>query len=141
MKDEKQIFEKYIQGKSLKHSEQRLYVLEVFLGTEKHVSADELYRIVKKKNPKIGQATVYRTLKLICESGIAREVKFDGKLTRYEHLYGHEHHDHLICLKCGKFEEVVNTDIEKLQEEVAKRNGFLLESHRLEMFGLCKKCR
>ena len=140
-KEEKEIFEDYIRRKNLKISNQRMQVLEVFLGEERHLTADELYRIVKKRFPSIGQATVYRTLKLLCESGICTELRLEDGSVRYEHLYGHRHHDHLICTKCGKFTEVMDPEIERLQEKLAKKEGFLLKSHRLQMYGICKDCQ
>ena len=100
---ERRIFEDYICGKNLKHSEQRGQILETFLKVERHLTADELYRIVKKKSPGIGYATIYRTLKLLCDSGMCRELRLEDGTVRYEHLYGHRHHDHLICIRCGKF--------------------------------------
>jgi Fur family ferric uptake transcriptional regulator len=96
--------------------------------------------MVKKKNPSIGTATIYRTLKLLRESGLCRELKLDDDTKRYEHLYGHEHHDHIICTSCGRLVEVLEPEIEKLQEKLAKTHGFLIKNHKLEMYGLCKRC-
>jgi Fur family ferric uptake transcriptional regulator len=138
---EYRLFEDYISHKNLRPSKQRKEILNIFLKSERHLTADELYRMVKKKYPSIGYATIYRTLKLFCESGLSRELRSDDGITRYEHLYGHEHHDHLICIKCGKFVEVVEPDIERLQENLAKRCGFTFQRHRMEIYGICKKCR
>lgn len=138
---EEKILEGYLLKKNLKHSQQRLEILDVFLNTDKHLTADELYRIVKIKYPAIGSATVYRTLKLLCESGLGRELKIDDGITRYEHLYGHQHHDHLICTKCGKFVEVLDPEIERLQERLALKHGFYPERHRMELYGVCKQCK
>ena len=142
MKETKEldVFEHYIGEKSLKHSKQREEILEIFLKLDKHLSADELYRIAKKKYPTIGFATVYRTLKLLCESGLSRELKFDDGATRYEHLYNHKHHDHLICTKCGKFVEVIDPGIEELQEKLSAKHGFLAQRHRMELYGICRSC-
>jgi len=140
-KAEQQIFNDFVRGKGLKQSDQRQEILMTFLKIEKHLTADELYRLVKKKNPKIGFATIYRTLKLLCESGLCRELKLEDGSVRYEHLYGHDHHDHLICVKCGKFIEVVDPEIEKLQERLAKKEGFTLQGHKLLMYGICRECR
>lgn len=138
---EQKVFDNYIRNKNLKHSKQRNQILEIFLKSESHLTADELYRIAKKKEPSIGYATIYRTIKLFNECGLCRELKLEDSTTRYEHLYGHEHHDHLVCLKCGKFVEVIDSEIEKLQDRLAKANGFILKKHSLEMYGICKKCR
>lgn len=139
--EERKIFAEYVRGKNLKPSEQRINILEIFLKSQRHLTADELYRIVKKSFPSIGYATIYRTLKLLSDCGICREMKLEDGVTRYEPLYGHEHHDHLICIKCGKFVEVVDPEIENLQEKLACSKGFILKRHRLEMYGLCKKCQ
>jgi len=138
---EEKIFEDYLATKNLKHSEQRREVLHTFLNIDKHLTANELYRIVQKKYPTIGYATIYRTLKLLCECGLCRELRFDDGTTRYEHLYGHQHHDHLICTKCGRFVEVVDSEIERLQEKLIKRHGFYPERHRMELYGICRSCK
>jgi Fur family ferric uptake transcriptional regulator len=138
---EKEIFENYIRSKNLRHSEKRILILDAFLRTEEHLTAEELYRLVQKKNPSIGTATIYRTLKLLCESGLCRELRLDDGSTRYEHLYGHEHHDHLICTSCGRLMEVLDPEIEKLQEKLAKTRGFQIRSHKLEIYGICRRCR
>ncbi len=138
---EKAIFTEYIRSKNLKHSEQRQLIMDVFLKTEKHLTAEELYEMVKKKNPSIGYATIYRTMKLLTEAGLCRELHVVDGVTRYEHLYNHKHHDHLICTKCGKFVEIESPRIEELQEKIAKKHGFILTRHRLELYGLCKSCK
>ena len=141
LKKERQVFREYIATKGLKQSAQRDVILEVFLKSEKHLTSDELYGMSRRRLPSIGHATVYRTLRLLCECGLCRGLKLEDGVTRYEHLYGHEHHDHLICTKCGKFVEVVDPEIEKLQEKLAKANGFVVKRHRLELYGTCKECR
>lgn len=141
LRKEEKIFENHLTAKNLKHSGQRIEILQSFLNTDKHLTANELYGIVKRKHPKIGYATIYRTLKLLCECGLCRELKFDDGVTRYEHLYGHQHHDHLICTKCGRFVEVVDPEIERLQEKLIKQYEFYPERHRMELYGICKKCK
>ncbi len=138
---EVKIFEEYLQTKNLKHSEQRKEILHIFLNIDKHLTANELYRIVQKKYPVVGFATIYRTLKLFCECGLCRELKFEDGTTRYEHLYGHQHHDHLLCTKCGRFVEVVDSEIERLQEKLVKQYEFYPERHRMELYGVCKRCK
>ena len=141
MVHEKQIFAEFLNGKNLKHSQQREWILDIFLSIEKHVTIDELWVAVKKKYPSVGYATIYRTLRLLCESGLCRELSFEDGATRFEHLYGHEHHDHLICTQCGKSVEVVDAEIERLQEQLMQRHGFVLQRHRMELYGVCKSCR
>ncbi|MCM8778726.1 MAG: transcriptional repressor [Candidatus Omnitrophica bacterium] len=141
LQKEEKIFEEYLQTKNLKHTQQRQVILQIFLSVNRHLTADELYRLVHKEHPSIGYATIYRTLKLLCECGLCRELRFEDGTTRYEHLYGHQHHDHLICTKCGRFVEVVDLEIERLQERLAKRYGFYSQRHRMELYGICKRCR
>ena len=138
---EREILADYIRSRNMKRSEQRQLILDVFLKTERHLTADELYELVKKKNPAVGYATIYRTMKLFSEAGLCRELQVEDGVTRYEHLYNHEHHDHLICTECRKFIEIVSPEIEVLQEKIAKKNGFKLERHRLELYGTCSDCR
>ncbi len=138
--EEQRIFDEYVQSKGLKHSVQRRDVLLTFLKTEKHLTAEELHLLVKKRNESIGTATIYRTLKLLCDSGLCREFRLEDGTARYEHLYGHDHHDHLICTSCGTFEEVVDPQIEKLQEKLASKYGFRISNHKMEIYGTCRKC-
>jgi len=140
MQDAYTRFAEYVATQRLKMTPQRRHILEVFLGQNGHVTSEELYELVKKSYKTIGQATVYRTLKLLSGSGLAKEVDFGDGVTRYE-LHGQDHHDHLICERCGRNEEVLDETIEKLQEEVAKRHGFTLTRHKMYLYGLCPDCR
>jgi Fur family ferric uptake transcriptional regulator len=115
--------------------------LKAFVDARRHVSAEELAITVKKSNPGIGYATVYRTLKLLHKAGLADERRFDDGITRYEYTTSGDHHDHLICTKCGLIIEFENKRIEALQGDVARRNRFTVQSHKLEMYGLCAGCQ
>ncbi|MGI9108374.1 MAG: Fur family transcriptional regulator [Pyrinomonadaceae bacterium] len=140
MTEEQQVFHRHIQRAGLKRTAQRDLILDVFLRTEEHLSSEDLYRLVQKEDPEIGQTTVYRTLKLLTEAGLAREVRFGDGRTRYEHNYNHPHHDHLICIECGKTVEFFSAELEALQEAVASRHGFEATHHTLRMFGVCSDC-
>jgi Fur family ferric uptake transcriptional regulator len=137
----KQIFHDFAQSKGLKSTRQRDIILDCFLSSDQHLSTEDLYLKLKEIMPGIGFATVYRTLKLFAESGIAREIQFGDGQTRYEHLRDGEHHDHLVCTKCGAIMEFENETIEKLQAEVAKNHGFTIINHKLELYGICAKCK
>ena len=137
----KKIFQDFIASKGLKTTRQRDVILDAFLSSDRHMSIEELYLKLRTKNPRIGYATVYRTLKLFAESGIAREIQFGDGQTRYEHVAEGEHHDHLVCTRCGTIIEFENETIEKLQGEVADSYGFIIETHKLELYGICVKCR
>ena len=139
--EEHKILADYIRSKNMKRSEQRQLILDVFLKTEKHLAAEELYELVKKKNPSVGYATIYRTMNLFSDAGLCRELRVEDGITRYEHLYNHKHHDHLICIECGKIIEIESPEIEALQEKIAKKNGFILKKHQLELYGLCRDCK
>ncbi|WP_243373066.1 transcriptional repressor [Geotalea sp. SG265] len=137
----KKTFSDFIAQKGLKSTRQRDIILDFFLSTSEHMSLEELYLKLRAKHPAIGYATVYRTLKLFAESGIAREIQFGDGQTRYEHVTEGEHHDHLVCTRCGAIAEFENATIEKLQDEIADSYGFLIKTHKLELYGLCAKCR
>ncbi len=137
----KKLFHDFITRKGLKSTRQRDIILESFLSSERHMSIEELYLKLRTKHPSIGYATVYRTLKLFAEAGIANEIQFGDGQTRYEHVNEGEHHDHLVCTNCGAITEFKNETIEKLQAEVADSHGFLIGTHKLELYGLCAKCR
>jgi len=133
-------FNDFLDRKGIRHSARREEVLEVFLKCERHITVSEFFELVHRKFPRIGIATVYRTLKLITEAGIARAIEFGDGILRYEHDFGHEHHDHIVCVKCGVFQEINNGDIEKAQESIACNLGFSLLRHKMVLYGICPKC-
>jgi Fur family ferric uptake transcriptional regulator len=131
----------YLSGQGLKSTRQRDEILNIFVSAGRHLSAEELYLLVKKTDPAIGYATVYRTLKLLAEAGLAEERHFEDGFNRYEYRATDGHHDHLICTRCGAIIEFENERIEALQQDVAKKNRFLVQSHKLELYGLCSGCQ
>lgn len=139
--EKKRAFNSFAAGKGLRSTRQRDIILEFFLDTHQHVSVEELYLKIKATHTNIGNATVYRTLKLFVEAGLAREVLLNDGQTRYEHVMAGEHHDHLVCTGCNSIIEFENETIEQLQDEIAARHGFYIKSHKLELYGLCEKCR
>jgi Fur family ferric uptake transcriptional regulator len=138
---EREIFLEHIQKAGLRRTSQRDLILEMFLRTEEHLSSEDLYWLVQKQDPSVGHTTVYRTLKLLAEAGLAREVRFGDGKTYYEHHYNHEHHDHLICTECGKIIEFFSAEIEDLQDKMAEKYGFRLTNHSLRMWGVCEDCQ
>lgn len=136
----KQLFREYLAQKGLKSTRQREIILDEFLRCTTHPSTEDLYLRLRRKHPGIGYSTVHRTLKLFAECGIAEEVNFGDGQTRYESSSRMEHHDHLICRSCGAILEFEDPRIEQLQKEVAARHGFVIENHRLELYGRCGKC-
>ena len=140
MKTARKQFFNHLAREKLKFTSQRALIFDVFWSVQDHVSPEELYGQVKEKDSSIGQATVYRTLKLLSESGIAKEVDFGDGVTRYEPDFGQEHHDHLICKGCAKRVEVVDEKIENLQVQLAERHGFTLTGHSMYLYGYCETC-
>lgn len=131
----------YMVKKGLRSTDQRRLIVETFFRAENHVSIEDLLALVRTQDARVGYATVYRTLKLLTECGVAYERRFGDGLTRYELADETTHHDHLICVECGDITEFEEPRIEALQESIAQRYGFELRSHKHEMYGVCPKCR
>ena len=132
-------FAAYLEKNHLKQTKQRELILQTFLEANRHVTSDDLYQAVRKEHSNIGYTTVYRTMKLLVEAGLATERHFDDGITRYE--IEQEHHDHLVCVKCGKIQEFECEEIEARQNEVASEYGFDVLRHRHELYGHCASCR
>ena len=130
----------YLESNGLKTTAQRDFIADSFFRTNTHISLDELLKKVKRKNPRVGYATVYRTMKLLTDSGLALERRFGDGQTRYENMPEDGHHDHMICIKCGKISEFQNQKIEQLQIETAKKLGYSVINHKLELYGYCSEC-
>ncbi|UCG57175.1 MAG: transcriptional repressor [Phycisphaerales bacterium] len=139
--DARETFVRFAAEKGLRNTHQRQQILQMFLVTERHLTVQELYDLVRKKDKGIGYATVARTVKLLCESGVCRQVDFGDGVQRYEHKHGHKHHDHLICLKCGRFVEIYSPKLERLQQELVRKHGYVQKYHRLDVFGTCPRCQ
>jgi Fur family ferric uptake transcriptional regulator len=134
-------FKARISGKGLKATKQRKEILDIFLKSPGHRSLAQIYAQVAKVNPKIGYTTVYRTLKLFTELGLAAQRKFADGEAQYEPIEGKNHHDHLICLECGKIIEFEDDALETLQKGIAQRYRFKIFHHRMELYGRCSNCR
>lgn len=129
----------YLKKKGLRHTQQREEILKVFLQ-QQHVTTEDLWALVKKRDSSVGYATVYRTLKLFVDVGIALKHEFGEGSARYEPSGG-DHHDHLICTECGLIVEFENDKIESLQDQVAAEHTFKLTHHKMELYGLCPQCQ
>jgi Fur family transcriptional regulator, ferric uptake regulator len=132
----------YMVKKGLRSTAQRRLIIDTFFEGSPHMTIEDLLTEVRSRDRGIGYATVYRTLKLLAECGVASERRFGDGLSRYELADdGSAHHDHLICVGCGKIVEFEEPRIEELQDEVALRYGFEITSHKHEMYGSCPECR
>ncbi len=137
-------FDSFLRSRSLKLTSQREAIFERAFATHEHFTAETLHRWMSDEanagDKHVSRATVYRTLSLLEEGGFIGSLDSGRGELMYEHLLGHEHHDHLVCLKCGKIEEFCNETIEELQKRVAQERGFRLERHSLRLEGTCKTC-
>jgi len=141
LREEFKVLDDYLTKHGMKHSKQRVVVLRHFLDTSGHMTVDDLYRVIRRKNSRIGRTTIYRALKVFVDAQLAEAIELRDGLTRFEHKFLHAHHDHMICTACGTILEFLSPEIERLQDEIADAYGFAIESHRHQMFGRCQKCK
>jgi len=137
---EMQVLTEYLRSNGLKLTPHRELILETFLSNEGHNSVDDICRTVKRRDPRVGYTTVYRTMKLLMECGLAREIDLADGITRYEHLFNHAHHDHLICMECGASIEFFDAEIEQVQDQASDELGFKVLDHKLQIYGVCGNC-
>ena len=135
------VLDRYMAERGLKHTRQRTLILERFFAMGGHLSVEDVWSKVRQEDAKVSVATVYRTMKLLSECGLAHARNFGDGQTRYEAALGRHHHDHLICTQCGRIVEFENDRIEALQELVARKHGFRVTSHKMELYGLCRSCQ
>jgi len=135
---EQRSLSRYLEEHNLKHTQQREAILTAFLEATGHITSEEIHNRVRVGHPNIGYTTVYRTMKLLCDAGLASERHFEEGVTLYE--IEHEHHDHLVCLRCGKIIEFECEMIERTQQEIADRYRFRILRHRHELYGHCSAC-
>ena len=135
-----EILKHVLANRGLKYTQERREILQAVLSTHQHFDADWLYVHLQQAGSRVSKATVYRTLALLCECGLAREVFQGPHGAYYEHIYGHEHHEHMICVQCGKVTEFISHRLETLQEEACRAHGFHAVRHHLQIFGYCKDC-
>ena len=130
--------ENYMEERGLRSTGQRRLIIQCFFDSSGHVTIDELLERVRKEDPGIGYATVYRTMKMLTAGGVAHEHKFSDGMTRYEMADDDAHHDHLICVECGRIQEFEEPLIEELQQRIAERFGFAIVDHKHELYGVCQ---
>lgn len=131
-------FKEFLLTKGLRMTRERATVLEEVFATHEHFEAEQLVQRLAEQ--RISRSTGYRTVKLLEEAGLIRKVARQDLRDVYEHDYGYPQHDHLICKKCGTLIEFQQSEISSILEEVARRHGFRMEGHRLEVSGLCDTC-
>ena len=138
---EKERFKEYVSTKGLKLTKERNEILDEILATEGHFDPEELFIRLKTKGSKVSRASVYRTIPLLVESGLIDEVERTDKRSHYEKVVGRQHHDHMICVRCGKVIEFFSPTLEMLQSELCQKENFSGLRHSLEILGYCERCR
>src|SRR3984893_4907256 len=135
------ILHRHLKRVGLKHTAQRDTILRTFLETREHLSLPELHGLVRKQDARIGFTTVYRTLKLLAECGLASEVAFNDGVTRYEHQYNRRNHHHMVCTECGSSVEFFAREIERVEQEIGRKNKYLPTRHTFQIYGICERCQ
>ncbi len=141
METARQKFEDYLREENYRVTPERFEVLDAVMGTTGHFDADELFLTLKKSGSKVSRATVYNTLDILEECELVFKTRLKDHGSRYEKAFGRSHHDHLVCVKCGKIVEFVDDGIEQAQQAIAKKFKFSLISHSHQIFGLCPDCK
>ncbi len=137
---EKEQFKSLFKQENIDRFEDRFKILEVFLQTERHITIDELVELLAQNKLRYDIALIKDTLKRMCQFGFARENSFDNGRIRYEHRHLGQHHDHMVCTKCGNILEFQNQQLENLQVQIASASGFHILQHKMEIYGICNSC-
>lgn len=137
----RQTFEEHLRRKGLNLTRQRNEILRCLMTAQHHLGVEEMYDRLKKQDPTLGRATVFRTVKLLQECGLVQEVGGTNGRTKYELKADRPHHDHMICVECGRIIEFQSPMMERFQDEAIRRHGFVALWHRHEIFGRCRDCQ
>ena len=140
VREAQDILHRHLKDVGLKQTAQRDTILRTFLETRDHLSTDELHRLVQKKDSRIGYTTVYRTLKLLAECGLASEVAFHDGISRYEHQYNRRSHHHMVCTGCGNSVEFFSQEVGQLEQEIGHKYHYLTTRHTFQIYGVCEEC-
>jgi len=141
LREAEQVFHQHLKRVGLKHTEQRDTILRTFLEISDHLSTDELHRLVRKKDARIGFTTVYRTLKLLAECGLASAVAFQDGVARYEPQFNRRSHHHMVCTDCGTSVEFFSPEIDRLEREIGRKHHFTTTRHNFQVYGICADCK
>lgn len=134
------IFREYLRDRGLKYTpERRMLLLEV-LATQQHFEAEQLLIAMRQAGKRVAKATIYRTLPLLADCGIIKQVQFGDNLARYEPILGQAPHDHMVCRNCRRIIEFDSSEVARLRDQIAARHGFAPSGHRFQIIGLCSEC-
>jgi len=137
----RELLRQHLRSLGLKHSAQRETVLRVFFATRDHLSTEELHHLVQAQDPAIGYSTIYRSLKLFVECGLAAEVSFHDGVARFEHQLNRSSHHHMVCTECGQSVEFFAPEIDAVQEAIGRQFNYLPKRHSFQIYGICEKCQ
>ena len=140
LRDAEDLFRQYLRSRGLKYTPERRTLLREILGHDEHFEAEQLLFVLRQGGVRVAKATIYRTLPLLVDCGLIQQVQFGDKLARYEHTFGQEPHDHMICRSCRRVIEFANAEVARLRSEIAGRHQFQAQSHRFQITGLCADC-
>ncbi|MBM4043487.1 MAG: transcriptional repressor [Planctomycetes bacterium] len=133
-------FEQFLKRRGLKLTAEREAILARAFAKHRHFEAEDLLFEMRQGGSRVSKATIYRTLPLLVKCGLLREVIHGEKHAHYEHVFGHGHHDHMVCVQCGRVIEFSSQELERIQNRLCRRFGFEAESHRMQISGSCAKC-
>lgn len=133
-------FKSVLKEENLKFTPQRLEVFREVCDSDEHRESEEIYLALRRRDVGVSRATVFRTMDLLYKHGFVSRMDIGDGKWRYEHWLDCTHHDHLICIRCGKIVEFLDPEIEKLQEKVCSRFDYQLVRHIHQLFGMCKSC-
>ena len=134
-------FKDFTRARGLKDTPERESILDAVFSIHHHFDIEDVFQLLKSQGRNISRSTIYRMIPLLLESGMIKEVLHCMGNTRYEHVFGHRHHDHLICIGCGRIIEFYENTIEEIQEKLCREYGFLPVEHHLGIKGYCSECR
>jgi len=136
----REAFEAHLQSRRIKVTAARRAVLQAVLELDEHFEAEQVLITLREHGLRVGKATVYRTLPLLVDCGILKQVRFDVKQAHYEHAFGEDPHDHMVCRRCGRIVEFGSEEVIALRQRIAQRFKFHVISHRFQLSGLCWDC-
>ncbi|KUK50224.1 MAG: Transcriptional regulator [candidate division TA06 bacterium 32_111] len=137
----KERFKYFLKERNLKYTPERKEIIEAIVKLQKHFDAEDIYKQLRKQKSNVSLATIYRTIPLLIDSGLIIETLHCRDKVLYERIYNKKHHDHLVCINCGKIIEFYNGEVEKLQDEICRKYQFVATEHRLGIKGYCKECQ
>lgn len=138
-RNELEVFSNFLKKKGLKITAQRILVAEKIFSVHQHFTADSLLELLRDRRDEISKATIYRILSLMVEADLLIEHNFGEDFKYYEHILGHEHHDHIICNQCKRVIEFTNEKIEHIQSKIAEEHGFSITGHTLTIRADCNQ--